>query len=167
MFIERREGLHQRRQQRSMVRFGTAGAERPVHVSRVVAELVAERANQVLFDFNGERAVAPGGKLRIECRHQRIGDNAHRRCCRVEQSEIARMAIVNQVLPHLSGNKVHGFQRVHRLLEIAFSQSSANLFDFQPRRRARGFDFGQVLFYGFNDARPQPGARLIVQHQHN
>jgi hypothetical protein len=51
------------------IRFCAAGRKLPIHLIGVETETRAQAAHEVPFDLNREGAVAPSGKLRIECGH--------------------------------------------------------------------------------------------------
>src|SRR5208337_1302372 len=110
-----------------MVGFHTAGSKSAIGLRGVVAESRAESAHQMLFDLDGQRAMAPGGKLGVEGGYKRVPSNAHGRRRRVEQSVIAGMGRVGLKLPKTLDKKIEGLESIHRGGEIEAGERGAEL----------------------------------------
>ena len=92
-----------RGEQCGLISLGAAGRERPVGLTRIVAEAFAERADEQLLHFRRKRRMLPRRKLRIHGRDERVGGDAHRRRRRIEQSEVTRMRNLHVRAAHAVG----------------------------------------------------------------
>ena len=162
---EFRKLLNQSGKHRRVVGLHAAGSKSAIGAHGVVAEPGPEGAHQVLFDFDGQRAVAPSGKLGIKGGHQRVPGDAHGRWRGVEQPVIAGMRRVGLKLPKTLDKKIKGFDRINREREIEAGERGTKL-----RRIERGRDPAalQLRSVGFNRLRqlaPKFGARAGIKHQ--
>ncbi len=87
----------------------------------------------MLFNLDGQWAVAPGGELGVEGRNQGVPSDAHGGRRGVEQSVIARMRGVGLKLPQTLDKKIQGLESIHRRGEIEAREQGAELHGIERR----------------------------------
>src|SRR5208337_2901204 len=103
---EFRKRLHQSGEDRRMVGFHAAGSKSSIGLRGVVTKSSAEGTHQMLFNLDGQWAVAPGGELGVKGRNQGVPSDAHGRRRGVEQSVIAGMRCVGLKLTQTLDKKI-------------------------------------------------------------
>ena len=162
---EFRKLLNQSGKHRRVVGLHAAGSKSAIGARGVVAESSPEGAHQVLFDFDGQRAVAPGGKLGIKGGHQRVPGDAHGRRRGVEQPVIAGMRRVGLKLPKTFDQKIEGVESAHRGGEIEAGERGAELRGIERRRDPAALQLRSVGFNRVRQLAPKFGARAGIKHQ--
>src|SRR5579871_160706 len=85
-----REGVSERDDDSREVRLGASGGKTGARLRRQT-EFAGKPGKRVALNLIGRGRCAPGGKLRIEGRNQRIRNDRRHRHARVEESEVARV----------------------------------------------------------------------------
>ena len=156
---EFRKLLNQSGKHRRVVGLHAAGSKSAIGMRGVVAESSPEGAHQVLFDFDGQWAMAPGGKLRIKGGHQRVTGDAHGRWRGVEQPVIAGMRRVGLKLPKTFDKKIEGVESAHRGGEIEAGERGAELRGIERRRNPAALQLRSIGFNRIHQLAPKFGAR--------
>jgi len=72
-----RKAVRERRKNRRMIGLHPAGREHAIHIALRITEARTHCTYHMQFHLCGERAMAPGGELRIKTRHHRVRRYPH------------------------------------------------------------------------------------------